>query len=457
MFNYRSRTTTNGSSQPGRDGGRLSQPAQSIGSLLRERREAIGASLAEVEAATKIRQKYLSAIESDEWQLLPGEIIGRGFLRNYANYLGVEANEVVERRRAIVDPGLATALVNTSAGAKLPPAREVDYRPREMDLRDDSQEEEQQQIRLAPYLRAVLALLLVALLSWSLFQYRQQVGEQTVALFQGVSSRLQSAFAPAPTPSATPTLRPTATPILMPTAQPGQESNIASGGQTQSDTAAVVQLPTPTNTPDTPPTPTPELPTPSPTPVILLATVNTNANLRAGPGTDFAIAGGLQPGQQIQIRGRTADGQWFLLDNNQWVFAQLVANPPADAPVAAAQPTPEATATSASGEQPIAPPTQSVVAASCPNPDAVLSSPGENQLVAGVVTVTGTANRQPFAYYKIEVNGVAVAQEQTEIAGGELGRFDSAGFGNGAATVVLTSVDQSGNYSQCATNIVIQN
>ena len=83
-------------------GGRNAVPApvQSIGPLLRERREAMGVTLAEAEVATRIRQKYLAALEADEWDLLPGEVVGRGFLRNYSTYLGLEPTEMIERRRA---------------------------------------------------------------------------------------------------------------------------------------------------------------------------------------------------------------------------------------------------------------------------------------------------------------------------------------------------------------------
>jgi hypothetical protein len=45
-----------------------------IGPILRERREAMGVTLAEAEVATRIRQKYLAALESDEWNLLPGRL-----------------------------------------------------------------------------------------------------------------------------------------------------------------------------------------------------------------------------------------------------------------------------------------------------------------------------------------------------------------------------------------------
>jgi uncharacterized protein YraI len=72
---------------------------------------------------------------------------------------------------------------------------------------------------------------------------------------------------------------------------------------------------------------TPEAPA-APTTVVT-PTVTTDANLRAGPGTEFDILGGTVTGQAINIVGRNADGTWFRLDNGGWVFATLVANPPA--------------------------------------------------------------------------------------------------------------------------------
>ncbi len=63
---------------------------------------------------------------------------------------------------------------------------------------------------------------------------------------------------------------------------------------------------------------TPEAPA-APTTVIT-PTVTTDANLRAGPGTEFAILGGTITGQEINIVGRNADGTWFRLDNGGWVF-----------------------------------------------------------------------------------------------------------------------------------------
>lgn len=469
MFNYRS---NNGSVAKERDGGAKHIAAQTIGVQLRERREALGATLAEIESATKIRQKYLSALESDEWQMLPGEVIGRGFLRNYAAYLGLESNELVERRRAITEPGVINILSNTSAGVRLPEEREVDYRPREMDLREDPDVIESRQVSVGPYLVGLLAVALLALIGWSLYQYGGEVRTQFAKLADSVGTTLTTAMArPATATPRPPTPTTVATSLQeAPTVQsdPNGTNPVAvQPTATSSDQAAgVLVLPTATNTPEVAATPAPEQPTaaptqPPPTPTPQLSTLSAAANLRSGPGTDFEITGAGQPGEQIKIVGRSADGQWFLLDSNVWVFAQLVTNPPANAPVAgqAATPTaaaPQETAT-AVVEQPTAAPPPAVVAAACPNSDAVVTFPGVNQVLAGSVTVSGVANREPFQYWKVEVNGVVVGTGNVPVGGGSLLSFDSNSFPNGAATLVLTSVDITGNFSDCAVQVVIQN
>src|SRR5215210_5999907 len=117
MFKYTSRKPLQATSRTGEQSGRGIPSIQELGAMLRERREAMGASLAEVETATRIRQKYLAALESDEWNLLPGEVIGRGFLRNFSTYLGLDATEAIERRRTVADPSLAGVLADTSAGS----------------------------------------------------------------------------------------------------------------------------------------------------------------------------------------------------------------------------------------------------------------------------------------------------------------------------------------------------
>ncbi|HLQ33658.1 MAG TPA: RodZ domain-containing protein [Chloroflexota bacterium] len=63
--------------------------------MLRTAREERGVSLAQAEAATMIRRSYLQALEDDEHAQLPGAVYIKGFLRNYAQYLGLDALHVL--------------------------------------------------------------------------------------------------------------------------------------------------------------------------------------------------------------------------------------------------------------------------------------------------------------------------------------------------------------------------
>jgi hypothetical protein len=67
-----------------------------IGSSLREARVRRGIELAQAEQATKIRGKYLHALEDEQFVLLPAETYVRGFLRTYAEYLGLDGQLYVD-------------------------------------------------------------------------------------------------------------------------------------------------------------------------------------------------------------------------------------------------------------------------------------------------------------------------------------------------------------------------
>ncbi len=67
---------------------------------MREARVQRGLDLAEVEAATKIQARFLSAIEDEEWSRLPGEFYARSFIRAYAAHLGLDDVEEAELRGA---------------------------------------------------------------------------------------------------------------------------------------------------------------------------------------------------------------------------------------------------------------------------------------------------------------------------------------------------------------------
>jgi beta-lactam-binding protein with PASTA domain/transcriptional regulator with XRE-family HTH domain len=70
-----------------------------VGGVLRAARESKGLSLAQAEKATRIRQKYIEALEEDRTADLPEPVFVKGFLRNYAILLGLNAQEVIDRWR----------------------------------------------------------------------------------------------------------------------------------------------------------------------------------------------------------------------------------------------------------------------------------------------------------------------------------------------------------------------
>jgi cytoskeletal protein RodZ len=72
---------------------------EQIGARLREARMRAKIDINQVESETKIRAKYLRAMENEEWELLPGEIYAKTFLRTYADYLGLDSREVVDDYR----------------------------------------------------------------------------------------------------------------------------------------------------------------------------------------------------------------------------------------------------------------------------------------------------------------------------------------------------------------------
>jgi hypothetical protein len=67
-----------------------------IGISLREARVRQGVDLLEAERATKIRSKYLRALEDERFELLPAQTYVKGFLRSYAEYLGLDGQLYVD-------------------------------------------------------------------------------------------------------------------------------------------------------------------------------------------------------------------------------------------------------------------------------------------------------------------------------------------------------------------------
>lgn len=70
-----------------------------VGASLREARKRRELDLADVEAAIKIRVRYLQAIEDEDWEVLPGDVYARGFIRTYAAHLGLDGERLAEKYR----------------------------------------------------------------------------------------------------------------------------------------------------------------------------------------------------------------------------------------------------------------------------------------------------------------------------------------------------------------------
>lgn len=175
-----------------------------LGDLLRETREQRDLSLEQVEADTRIRHKFLVALESEDYEALPGQVYVRGFLRTYAAYLGLDAERV---------SGLYAATLGAREAEPLPsvPLVEVDMEgPRD----------------LRPIVRvlAVVAVLVVLVAAYVRAPWRVWLGLQP----SPVASATATATQPAATvePSSTPTPQPTATPTAAPTATPSPSAEV---------------------------------------------------------------------------------------------------------------------------------------------------------------------------------------------------------------------------------------
>ncbi len=98
-----------------------------IGATLREARMRARIDIAEIETATKIRAKYLRALENEEWDLLPGPTFVKTFLRTYAEALGLDAKLLVDeyklRHERLSDTELRPISPRSNARGSRAPAR----------------------------------------------------------------------------------------------------------------------------------------------------------------------------------------------------------------------------------------------------------------------------------------------------------------------------------------------
>jgi cytoskeletal protein RodZ len=95
---------------------------QTIGQQLKQARLAKNLSLAQVSQATRIRVHYLEALEADDFESLPSAVQARGFLKLYADYLGLSLEELFARQRAATLANQPSAAPTVTAEAAPAPS-----------------------------------------------------------------------------------------------------------------------------------------------------------------------------------------------------------------------------------------------------------------------------------------------------------------------------------------------
>jgi cytoskeletal protein RodZ len=234
-------------------------------------------SLADVEKATRIRQKYLAAFEQGDYANLPRGAIARGFLRNLADFLGLDPLEMT--RRYTQESGDAN---DETMIAEIGKPRLIDYRPAEIELLDTRPN--------LSWVRWVVALLLIGALAAAGWWFLGREGSPAVL----------SAFGPGRTPTATPSVTPT--PWII-TAAPSPAPQSAAKASPTSD---LLPLPTPTVpptiTPTSRPTATPEVVTR----IALVMRADQRAWVRVTADNVMVLEGTLEPGQSRTWEANTS-------------------------------------------------------------------------------------------------------------------------------------------------------
>jgi cytoskeleton protein RodZ len=105
--------------------GDLDSPLETVGQDLRAARHRRGDDLATVSRALKIRKDHLEALEEDRIEALPGRAYAVGFVRTYADYLGLDAAQCVERFKAQIagrgdDLAPSIAIIDEDEQRRLP-------------------------------------------------------------------------------------------------------------------------------------------------------------------------------------------------------------------------------------------------------------------------------------------------------------------------------------------------
>ena len=104
---------------------------ETIGQRLKKEREARYLTLEKAADETRIRQIFLQALESDDYSVMPSAAQGRGFLRNYAEYLSLNIDELISQiqKNPIIDEVSGPLSQVNLDETEIPPLMEEDEKP----------------------------------------------------------------------------------------------------------------------------------------------------------------------------------------------------------------------------------------------------------------------------------------------------------------------------------------
>lgn len=218
-----------------------------LGHILREARETKGLTLAEVQEETRISPRYLEALEAGDYQRLPTPTHVRGFLRNYARFLGLDPDPLLERYELTQSkkPRTQSILVDTAEPIAPPinaplPEEPVFFNPVNKEVEAGSAP-----ARTPFNSESILRLIIIAALLIMIFLAAQRIiplvtgqGDGTADLTESITTALEDITGQA-----------TATAVAEPTVDLAPSSVLTSTSRNDPQAAGIVSTAVPTRPP----------------------------------------------------------------------------------------------------------------------------------------------------------------------------------------------------------------
>jgi cytoskeleton protein RodZ len=266
----------------------------SIGDTLRRERQRRNLDLPKIAGELKISTRFLEAMEQDEFAKLPGGVFTRSFVRQYASFLGLDAEELVQEMEHAADPEPPVSGIPDKSRPAVPGI--------DLEMGDENwQSVRERRTPLPSWVRAgVLLVVLTVVCSGVYYWWWQRPRHQVLA------HETQTPAATVPVAQPTP---PAPRPAENPPAVPAVQASLDTAANTSADPST---KPAPAESAAAPPAATPEVPVAAPNPnatVRVGITADEAVWVRADVNGKYQFSGTLQPHESRNI---DADGEVTL-------------------------------------------------------------------------------------------------------------------------------------------------